>query len=59
VASAQWKNNQHMIPSSRVRVQGAGMSEIAIREKMNGTERDRTRLNNNGIGFENTIDYCS
>jgi len=30
VASAQWKNNQHMIPSSRVRVQGAGMSEIAI-----------------------------
>ncbi len=37
----------------------AGMSEIAIREKINGTGRDGTRLNGNGIGLENTVDYCS
>jgi hypothetical protein len=34
----------------------SGMSEIAIREKMNGKEWDGTRLNSNGIGFKNTID---
>jgi hypothetical protein len=33
------------------------MSEIAIREKMNGTGWDGTSLNGNGIGLENTIDY--
>ncbi len=36
-----------------------GMSEIAIREKINGTGRDGTRLNGNGIGLENTVDYRS
>jgi hypothetical protein len=40
------------------------MSKIIILEKINGTEQDRTgqdgtRLNGNGIGPENTIDYCS
>ncbi len=35
------------------------MSEIDIGDKMNGMERDRMRLNGNGIGFENTIDYHS
>jgi hypothetical protein len=35
------------------------MSEVAIRDKMNGTEWDGTRLNGNSIGFENTIDCCS
>ncbi len=34
------------------------MSEIAIKEKMNGTEQDRMGLNGNSIGFENTVDYC-
>jgi hypothetical protein len=34
-------------------------SEIAIREKMNGKEQNCTKLNNIGIGFENTIDYGS
>jgi hypothetical protein len=32
------------------------MSEIAIREKMNG--QDRTRLNGSSIGLENTVDYA-
>ncbi len=36
-----------------------GMSEIAIREKMNRTEQDGTRLNSNSIGLENTVDYRS
>ncbi len=36
-----------------------GMSKIAIWEKMNRTEWDGMRLNDNGIGFENTIDYRS
>jgi len=35
------------------------MSEIAIRDKINGTERDGMRLNGNGIGRENTVDYLS
>jgi len=35
------------------------MSEIAIREKKNGTERDEERYQQNGISFENTVDYCS
>ncbi len=35
------------------------MSEIDIWEKMKGTEWDRMRLNDKGIGFENTIDYRS
>jgi hypothetical protein len=36
------------------------MSEIAIREKMNGTGWDRMRLNGNSIGLENIIiDYSS
>jgi hypothetical protein len=26
---------------------------------MNGTEQERTRLNGNGIGFENIVDYRS
>ncbi len=42
----------------------AGMSEIAIQEKINGMEqdrmgRDRTRLNSNSIELENTVDYRS
>jgi hypothetical protein len=35
------------------------MSEIAIQEKINGTEWDGMRLNGNGIGLENSIDYRS
>ena len=35
------------------------MSEIDIRDKMKGIKRDGMRLNGNGIGFENTIDYHS
>jgi hypothetical protein len=34
------------------------MREIAIQEKMNRTEQDGTGLNDNSIGFENTVDYC-
>jgi len=30
-----------------------------IQERMNGTERDRIRLNGNGIQLENTVDYRS
>jgi hypothetical protein len=26
---------------------------------LNRMERDRTKLNGDGIGFENTVDYCS
>jgi len=26
---------------------------------LNRRERDRTKLNGDGIGFENTVDYCS
>ncbi len=29
------------------------------RTGQNRTEQDRTRLNGNGIGLENTVDYCS
>jgi hypothetical protein len=35
------------------------MSKIATQEKIYGTEQGRTGLNNNSIGFENTIDYLS
>jgi hypothetical protein len=35
------------------------MSEIAIQDKMNDTERDRPGLNDNSIGLENTVDYHS
>jgi hypothetical protein len=34
------------------------MSEIAIQEKLNRAELDRTRLNNSSNGFEDTVDYC-
>jgi hypothetical protein len=37
----------------------AGMSEIAISEKIIGTGSTSTRLNGNSIGLENTLDYCS
>jgi hypothetical protein len=36
-----------------------GISKIAIWEKINGIEQDRTRLNGKGIGFENIVDYRS
>jgi hypothetical protein len=38
-----------------------GMSELAIWEKMNGTEKDGTVWNEieQRIGFENAVDYCS
>ncbi len=57
----QWPPGWILWPSGLVTLYIRHERGIAIREKMNGqngTEWDGTRLNDNSIGFENTIDYC-